>query len=140
MTNVGMQTTTYQVEDRSWLLSPHGTDPGSTPGVTLDVSKFTAGTHFPNGYIPSGTVLGVVTASSMYGPYDDAAVDGRNTAVGILFSKARVTLDNGTNATKAYGAILKHGVVSAGRLPFQSGTGFADANGKADLKLIDWRA
>jgi hypothetical protein len=49
-----VQSTQYQVEDRSWLLSPHGTEPGTTPSVILDITKFTAATHFPNGYIKSG--------------------------------------------------------------------------------------
>lgn len=68
-TDISVATTSYQVEKRSWLLSPHGTEPGTTPGVTLDISAFTAGVHYPNGYIPSGTPLGKITASGLYGPY-----------------------------------------------------------------------
>jgi hypothetical protein len=98
--DIGVQTTAYQVEDRSWLLSPHGTEPGTDPSVTLDITKFTAGTHFPNGYIKSGCVLGKVTASGLYGPYDDAASDGRQTAVYLLFSSVRVTRQDGTNPAK----------------------------------------
>jgi hypothetical protein len=69
MTYIGVESTSYQVERRSWLLSPHGTEPGTTPSITLDVSAFTAGIHYPNGYIPSGTPLGIITASGLYGPY-----------------------------------------------------------------------
>jgi hypothetical protein len=69
MTSIEVQTTSYQVEKRSWLLSQHGTDPGTTPSITLDVSAFTAGVHYPNGYIPSGTALAKITASGLYGPY-----------------------------------------------------------------------
>lgn len=68
-TDISVQSTQFQVEKRSWLLSPHGTEPGSTPSVTLDISAFTQGTHFPNGYIPSGMHLGKITASGLYGPY-----------------------------------------------------------------------
>jgi hypothetical protein len=67
--DISVQSTQYQVEDRSWLLSTLGTTPGENPTVVLDISKFTQGTHFPNGYIPSGTVLGKVTATGLYGPY-----------------------------------------------------------------------
>lgn len=69
MTSIEVQTTSYQVEKRSWLLSQHGTDPGTTPSITLDVSAFTAGVHYPNGYIPSGTALARITATGLYGPY-----------------------------------------------------------------------
>jgi hypothetical protein len=69
MTSIEVQTTSYQVEKRSWLLSQHGTDPGTTPSITLDVSAFTAGVHYPNGYIPSGAPLAKITANGLYGPY-----------------------------------------------------------------------
>lgn len=69
MTDISVSTTAFQVEKRSWLLSQHGTDPGTTPSITLDVSAFTAATHYPNGYIPSGTNLAKITANGLYGPY-----------------------------------------------------------------------
>lgn len=137
-TDISLQTTSYQVGDRRWLLSPHGTD--YTPGVTVDVSKFTAGTHFPNGYIPSGTVVGRVTATGKVGPYNGVATDGTETAVGVLFADCRVTRQNGTTAANVGTGILVHGVVSASKLPFQSGTGSIDAAGKADLALIRFEA
>lgn len=69
MTDISVTSTNYQSENRSWLLSPHGTEPGATLSITLDVSAFTAGTHYPNGYIPSGTPLAKITATGLYGPY-----------------------------------------------------------------------
>jgi hypothetical protein len=69
MTYIGVTNTSYQVENRSWLLSSHGTEPGATPSITLDVSAFTQSIHYPNGYIPSGTPLAKITASGLYGPY-----------------------------------------------------------------------
>jgi len=69
MTDISVATVNYQVDQRAWLLSPHGTDPGTTPSITLDVSAFTADTHYPNGYIPSGTPLAKITATGLYGPY-----------------------------------------------------------------------
>lgn len=69
MTDISVAVTSYQVEKRAWLLSQHGTDPGTTPSITLDVSAFTAGVHYPNGYIPSGTPLAKITATGLYGPY-----------------------------------------------------------------------
>lgn len=69
MTDISVLTTNYQVEKRSWLLGTHGTGPGDNPSITLDVSAFTAGVHYPNGYIPSGTNLAKITATGLYGPY-----------------------------------------------------------------------
>ena len=104
--------------------------------MTLDISKFVAGTHYPNGYIPSGTVIGLVTATGLYGPYDPDGNDGRETASGILFGSLPVR----TGSTKVGGAQVVHGFVAETKLPFASaavGTeGRLDAAAKADLPLI----
>ena len=133
MTDISVSTTSYQVEKRGWLWGPHGTDPGMTPSVTLDFTKFTAGTHYPNGYVPSGCVLGKITASGKFGPFDPAATDGRQTAAGILFSSLKVPADT---ATPVGGAMLVHGAVDPARLPFQSGIGSLTAAARTSLSLI----
>ncbi len=132
--DVSVRSTTYGVEKRGWLQGTHGTEPGANPNVTLDLSTFTAGTHYPNGYIPSGCVLGKITASGLYGPYDSGASDGRQTAVGLLFNSESVT----TGQTKAVNALFVHGFVEAARLPFQTGVGGATAAAKTALTLIHW--
>lgn len=82
MTNISVrQHAAVQSEDRSWLAGPHGTEPGTTPSVTLDVSAFPAG----NGYIPSGTAISQL-ASGLWGPFDPAAASGEH---GILFGSLR---------------------------------------------------
>jgi len=48
----GLKTTTYGTGDYSWLRNTDGLDESVT-GV-IDISDFTANTHFPNGYLPSG--------------------------------------------------------------------------------------
>jgi hypothetical protein len=132
MTYLGVQTTSYQVENLSWKASGFGDE--YHPGVTLDISKFTAGTHYPNGYIPSGCVLGKVTATGMYGPYNDAAVDGTNTARGLLIASCRVTQANGVAATRVSSGLLIRGDVIEANLPFSGATfGAIDAAGKVDL-------
>ena len=134
MTDISVTSTPYQVEKRSWLLSPHGTDPGTTPSVTLDVSAFTAGTHYPNGFFPSGLVLGRITATGLYGPYDNAAADGREVAAGILFSAVKVP--NVADTTKDVGAaMVVHGFVRLSKLPIA-----LDAAGQTDLRLIHFVA
>lgn len=119
-TDISMQTTTYQVGNRRWLLA----DPDFKANVTLDISKFTAGTHYPNGYIPSGTVIGKITASGLFGPYDAAASDGTQTAYGITYGDVRAIRQNGTTASQVgTGAVVYDAAVSVGKLPFATGSG-----------------
>lgn len=125
-------TETWIAENRSWLGSEHGTDHPQT--VTLKNSLFTAGTHYPNGYLPSGLVLGKVTASGLYGPYDDAASDGRQTAVGFLYSNTKMV----ASGADVGAPIHWHGAVKKLKLPFQSGTGSLDAAGIVDLSAKFW--
>lgn len=131
MTDITVRRTTFQAENRSWLLGPAGTEPGDNPAVTLDVSKFTAGTHYPNGFIPSGTVLGKITSGGKYGPYDPTASDGRQSAAEILFGSLTV---NG--ATVLAGAGVHKGEVDPSKLPFPSGTGSLDAAARQQLYLV----
>ncbi|KMV23342.1 head decoration protein [Mycobacterium heckeshornense] len=136
-TDISMQTTNYQVGDRSWLLA----EPDYKPNVTLDITKFTAGTHYSNGYIPSGTVIGKITASGLFGPYDPGASDGRETAYGLTYGDVRAVRQDGSTAAKVgTGAVVYDAVVSASKLPFQSGAGSIDAAGKAALAQIRWEA
>lgn len=66
-TDISVRRSSFQVDDRSWLAGPHGSD--MCFGVTLDVSAFTALVHYPNGYIPSGTPLAKIDATGLYAPY-----------------------------------------------------------------------
>lgn len=124
MTEIAVTSTGYQAEKRNWLLGPNGTGPGDNPGITLDASLFTAGTHYPNGYIPSGTVI-----SPAGGPYS-----GTGAAAGILFSSVRVS----SGTAKIGAALLRRGNVKTDRLPFQSGAGSLGTGGAAALPLIDF--
>ncbi|MCV7354489.1 head decoration protein [Mycolicibacterium fluoranthenivorans] len=136
-TDISLQTTTYQVGNKQWLLQ----EPKVKPNVTLDPSKFTAGTHYPNGFLPSGTAIGKVTATGLFGPYNDAASDGTQTLYGFTYADARFVRQNGTTAAKVgTGAVVNDAIISVGKLPFQSGTGSVDANGKADTPTIRYEA
>jgi len=137
---------TYQAlaENLSWDLS--NPEVPYVDGGTIDVSLFTQAQHFPNGYIPSGTVLGKVTASGKLGPYLDAATDGRQTAVGILRASVQAVQPvTGALKTTVGVAVLKAwGVVSVAKLPLTSSNaaagGYLDANGQADLPHIHFAA
>jgi len=129
--NISVRSHSYQIDNREWLIGQHGVD--ATPSVTLDVSLFTKNTHYPNGFIPSGTRIAKVTATGLYGPYDNALSNGQEVCAGLLFSFAPVIDEFGNTATKVGGARYVHGVVKESKLP-----GTIDAAGKADLPLIVW--
>lgn len=58
--------------DFRWLGSRHGIWDGRTE--TLDVSKFTKATHYPKGFIPSGTPVSLV--DGVVAPYDGTTLAG----------------------------------------------------------------
>jgi hypothetical protein len=126
-------TETWVAENRSWLGSRDGTE--VTQSITLATSTFTEGTHYPDGYVKSGTLLGEITAvgatQGMYGPYDNAASDGRETAVGFLFSSVKMRA-SGPNVGAA---IHWRGVIRAAKLPTNHGL---DANARTELAAKFW--
>ena len=106
-------------EDRTWLATRKGFD--TCRSVTLDVSTFVAAHTADKGAIPSGCVLGKITASGKYGPYEPAESDGRETAVGFLFNTTSVG-SKGSDTDLATAAdvsvpVLWEGVVNVDNLP-----------------------
>jgi len=74
--------------DQSWLGSAHGIRNCRTE--LLDISTFTPATHYPNGYIPSGTPVAKV--GGVLVPYDSTEVTVTNAGVlaGHLFTDQAV--------------------------------------------------
>ena len=145
MTNIGVFQQPYQSEDRSWLLSE--LEDAYKQSATLSVAAFTQTTHYPNFYIPSGTALGAITASSVngaivVGPYDDTATDGRQTCIGYLAAATLVVNPMYQPLANVGVAVVQaFAVVNINRLPFNStnaatGRGYIDTNGQADLPRI----
>ena len=102
--NLSPVTETFYQDNQTWLGSAHGTD--SARSITLDTSAFTEGTHYPNGYFPSGLPLGKITASGKYGPYSASpsevqTVTITGTPTGGTFT---LTFDGETTAAIAYNA------------------------------------
>lgn len=113
-TEIAQRSTQYAGEDRRWLGAwPHGQ--GTNKDVTLNGDLFPLGT-FPDGRVPSGVVLGVVTATNLAGPYDSTASDGRQTAVGHLLNTETVAAGR-----KFLTAAVRVGVVNRNLLPANSG-------------------
>ncbi|MFI1400713.1 head decoration protein [Streptomyces sp. NPDC020681] len=118
MTLQPITTSTSYTADRAWLAALHGTD--STETVTLDVSKLNAGhtqastdTAQPYSRVLSGVPVGKITASGLYGSFDPAASDGRQTFAGLVFAETLFA----PTATKVPAALLWHGVVVAAKVP-----------------------
>ena len=96
--------------DMSWLGSGHGLRNARTE--ILDISTFTAATHYPNGYIPSGTPVAKV--GGVLVPYD--ATEGTVTAAGIL--AGFVLTDQRVVGTSDFPApLFDHGRVKTANLP-----------------------
>ena len=74
-----MSTQTFGGGNQSWIgAGAHGI--GDARTEVLDISAFTAGTHYPNGFIPSG--LPVAKVGGVLVPYD--ATEGTTTGAGVL--------------------------------------------------------
>lgn len=73
-----IKTETYGAGDMTWLGSTHGIANARTE--ILDVSAFTKSTHYPDGYIKSGTPVAVVSGVCV--PYDVTV--GTTTGAGVL--------------------------------------------------------
>lgn len=96
--------------DQSWLDSAHGLRNARTE--VLDISTFTGSTHYPNGYIPSGTPLAKV--SGMVVPYTSA--EATTTGAGVL--AGHLLTDQPVVGTNDFAVpVLSHGRVKAAKVP-----------------------
>ena len=119
--DLSVRTETFGQDDQTWIGAAHGIDLARS--VSLDTSAFTEATHYPDGYIPSGTPLGRITATGLYGPYTPAAADGTDVLAGFLLTPTKPAASGETGA-----ALYEHGRVVEANLPIA-----IDANGRADV-------
>jgi hypothetical protein len=108
----------------------HGAD--MDLGITIDSTSTSGGSTT----LPKGLIMGIITGTNKYVPYDDDGTDdGRRVAKGVLADEIDMTRNSsdGKTAVDQIGVIIRHGAVDASAC-----TGL-DANGQADLALIDWR-
>ncbi|MGI5144800.1 head decoration protein [Plantactinospora sp. CA-294935] len=136
--NLAPVTEAFGQDDQSWLGSEEGTDRAIS--ITLDTSAFNAGLHYPDGYFRSGIILGQITATGLYGPYNAAAADGTETAAGLLLCAVGAP---SATTTDVQGAMLWHGRVLLSKLPIAEGlNGGPDAGDAyaADLPQIRFDA
>lgn len=117
---------TFLNDDKSWIRRREGLD--DMPSITLDLTTFVLATHYPDGFIRSGTVLGKITATGLYGPYATGALDGRQAARGFLGGAVDMTSVPATN--KSVSALFWRGTIKESRLPLNHGL---DAAAKVDM-------
>lgn len=98
--------------DFRWLRSTHAIWNGRTE--SLDIGAFTAGTHYPNGYIPSGTPVALVAGQLV--PYDSAEVTTTN--AGVLAGHILTDIPVVAGSTEDLNVpVLDHGRVNPARVP-----------------------
>lgn len=145
MTDIAVHTLALNADDGSWdLTTPQM---GVDIGGTLAVASFTQAQHYPDGVLPSGTVLAKATGGTYSGflvPYLDAGSNGANVAVGIL--KKPISFVNPWGVVKdKIGCAMRVAFadVDTTKLPFTSTNaaagGYLDADAQTDLKLIHFR-
>lgn len=125
-----LRTETIGTGDMSWLDSAHGLPNART--VTIDISAFTAGTHYPNGYIPSGTPVALVSAG-IVGPY--TVLEATTTGLGIL--AGFILTDVAVNGADDFAApMIDHGRVNVAKVPYASFVQPAAAAKRANLTVV----
>jgi len=134
MTDIAVESTTFQVGKRAWLIpQPGGIGFGYSPSGTVDAALFTAATHFPNGYLLSGIVLAQNTTTKRLGPYTPGATNGLQTPVGFLFQEVPVRT---ATSTVGVAYVAAFAVVNPARLPLTSGAGSLDSAAQTALRTI----
>lgn len=104
-----LRTENFGSGDQSWLGSTHGIRNARTE--ILDVSAFTAATHYPDGYVPAGTPLAKVNGLMV--PYDITA--GTTTGAGVL--AGHLLTDQKIVGTADFGVpVFDHGRVIASKV------------------------
>lgn len=101
----GLKTTQYGSGDFTWLLNTDGLDEAIT--AVAPIAGFTAGTHYPNGYLPSGLPVRVDARGNVR-PWADAA----GARLGFLKGDHKVTGDAKINIS-----FVARGNIKTAKLP-----------------------
>lgn len=101
--DLSVVTQTYGPDDQSWIGAAHGIDLARS--ISLDMSTFTAGTHYPDGYVRAGTPLGRISASGLYGPYGGRTNEVQTIDLGAATAGTiTIGVDGETTAAIAFNA------------------------------------
>ncbi|MFE3003368.1 head decoration protein [Nocardia sp. NPDC059246] len=123
-----------RLNSRAWIVGNHGyLWDGQAPTINLDGTWFTAPAHYPDGCLLPGIVLGKKTATGLFGPYDPAANDGRQTAKGFLLDPTPVEY----GFTIERSRILLAGFIDPAQLPATSGLDAAARESLRNFVFLD---
>jgi hypothetical protein len=100
--------------DFRWLRSDHAIWNGRTESLKL--SAFTSGTHYPNGYIPSGTPVALTGSPLQLVPYD--STEATTTGAGVLAGHLLTDQPVAAGSTEDLNVpVLDHGRVNPAFVP-----------------------
>ncbi|MBF4578952.1 hypothetical protein [Frigoribacterium sp. VKM Ac-2530] len=116
-----LRTETFGGGDQSWLGSTHGIANARTG--TLSLTDFTPATHYPDGFIPSGTRVDASNEKALT-PFTGA--EGEQ--LGFVLTDSPVV-----NGEAAPVAVLRHGIINVANLP---GTFTAPTAGAAGFVFV----
>jgi hypothetical protein len=124
-----MTTETYGAGDMTWLGSAHGLRNARTE--VLDVSAFTAATHYPDGYIKSGTPVAIVDGLVVPYDVDTDTTDGAGVLAGFLLTDQRVVGSNDFGVP-----VLDHGRVKTAAVPYANFAAPAAAKNNTTIVFV----
>ncbi|WP_346007458.1 hypothetical protein [Janibacter terrae] len=96
---------TFGAGNQSWLGSNHGTDNARTS--TFVTANFTAGTHYPDGHVPSGLAVNCADEANLK-PWTDAAGE----VLGFVLFNQPVD-----GQAKFAVPVIRHGLIRRANLP-----------------------
>lgn len=124
-----LRTETWGAGDQSWLGSAHGIANARTE--RLNVSALTAGTHYPNGYVPSG--LPVALVSGQLVPYVSGGAGGAEILAGFILTDTPIV----SGSTESLNVpLLDHGRIKTSLLPVAFTAPTTVANNKTTCVFI----
>lgn len=104
----GLKTTEYGSGDFTWLRNTDGLDEAVT--ASAPIAGFTAGTHYPNGYLPSGLPVRIDDLDNIR-PWADAA----GAVLGFLKGDHKVSGAAGDTSVNV--AVVTRGNIKTAKLP-----------------------
>lgn len=113
-----LKSETFGSGDQSWLGSAHGI--GNARTETIDISTFTAATHYPNGYIPSGTPVALVGGVLVPYVVSEATTTGAGVLAGFVLFDQPVVPSTGVGALDFAAPLLDHGRIVVSKVPYAS--------------------
>lgn len=105
----GLKSTTYGSGDFTWLRNTDGLDDSALTGAA-PIAGFTAGTHYPDGYLPSGLPLRVDDLDNIR-PWADVA------GAKLGFLKGDHKVSGATGDTSVNVAFITRGNIKLSKLP-----------------------